>query len=77
MRKLNDYLGDQAEYLLTHQCKAIDKARLTIPAPDYLNQVFLNTNRNTQVLNSLSRLCDIGLSLTGMGFILERKALNC
>ena len=44
MRKLNDYLGDQAEYLLTHQCKAIDKARLTIPAPDYLNQVFLNTN---------------------------------
>jgi len=68
MKKINEYLGDQAEYLLEYSCKTFDKTRLTIPGPDYLDQVFLNTNRNPQVLNSLSRLYNSG-NLAGTGYL--------
>jgi class I fructose-bisphosphate aldolase len=54
MKKIEEYLGDQAENLLQHRCKTIDKAWLTIPGPSYLDQVFVNTNRSPQVLNALS-----------------------
>lgn len=68
MKKIEEYLGDQAENLLQHRCKTIDKAWLTIPGPSYLDQVFVNTNRSPQVLNALSRLYNSG-HLTGTGYL--------
>ena len=68
MKKVNEYLGDQAEYLLQHNCKTIDKTRLTLPGSEYMDQVFLNSNRNPQVLNSLSRLYNSG-TLAGTGYL--------
>nr|WKN35931.1 class I fructose-bisphosphate aldolase [Tunicatimonas sp. TK19036] len=68
MKKINEYLGDQAEYLLQHTCKTIDRTRLTLPGSDYLDNVFVNSNRNPQVLNALSRLYNCG-NLSGTGYL--------
>lgn len=68
MKKVHEYLGDQAEYLLQHTCKTIDKTRLTVPGSDYLDHVFVNSNRNPQVLNALSRLYNSG-NLAGTGYL--------
>nr|WKN38641.1 class I fructose-bisphosphate aldolase [Tunicatimonas sp. TK19036] len=68
MDAITEYLGDQSEYLLQHTCQTFDKSRLTLPGPDYLDKVFVNSNRNPQVLNSLSRLFNSG-NLAGTGYL--------
>ncbi|MDN3670902.1 class I fructose-bisphosphate aldolase [Echinicola jeungdonensis] len=68
MDKIKTYLKDQEEYLLGHTCKSIDKSRLTLPGPEYLEKVFVNSDRNLQVLNSLSRLYNSG-NLAGTGYL--------
>jgi len=68
MKKIAEYLGDQAEHLLLHTCDTIDKTRLTLPGPNYLDQVFLNSNRSPQVLNALARLYNSG-NLAGTGYL--------
>lgn len=68
MSKFHLYLKDQEEYLLQHTCKTIDKSRLTIPGPEYLDNVFVNSDRSPQVLNSLSRLYNCG-NLAGTGYL--------
>ncbi|AEL28227.1 class I fructose-bisphosphate aldolase [Cyclobacterium marinum] len=68
MKKINEYLGDQTEHLLLHTCDTIDKTRLTLPGPNYLDQVFLNSNRSPQVLNALARLYNSG-NLAGTGYL--------
>jgi class I fructose-bisphosphate aldolase len=68
MKNINDYLGDQANYLLQHNCKTIDKTRLTLPGSSYLDEVFLNSNRNPKVLNSIFRLFHCG-NLAGTGYL--------
>jgi class I fructose-bisphosphate aldolase len=59
-------LGTSAEDLLTHECKTIDKSLLHLPSPDSLDQIFVPSNRNLQVLKSLSALYNHGrLAHTG------------
>ena len=55
-RKLADLLGKDADYLLTHQSQTILKDQLHTPGPDFVDRVFAQTNRNTQVLRSLQSL---------------------
>lgn len=66
--RIVDLLGDQAEYLLNHVCKTIDASQLTLPGPDYLDKVWLNSNRNNQVLRSLQAIFNHG-RLAGTGYI--------
>jgi len=66
--RIADLLGDQAEYLLNHVCKTIDASQLTLPGPDYLDKVWLNSNRNNQVLRSLQAIFNHG-RLAGTGYI--------
>lgn len=68
MKNIESLLGDQAENLLNHECKTIDKSRLTLPGNDYIDRVFVNSNRSPQVLNSLSRLFNSG-NLAGTGYL--------
>lgn len=68
MKNLEDLLGDKAEYLLDHQCKTIEKSRLTLPGPDHIEKAFLNSNRSPQVLNSISRIYNSG-NLAGTGYM--------
>jgi class I fructose-bisphosphate aldolase len=60
-------LGDKAEFLLNHQCKTIDKATIHAPSPAHIDEQWINSNRNNQVLRSMQNLLDHG-RLGGTGY---------
>ena len=68
VRNVNDLLGKDAEYLLKHQSKTILKEQLHLPGPDFVDRVFAQSNRNTQVLKSLQSLYGNG-RLANTGFV--------
>jgi len=66
MSKIVELLGDKAESLLNHECKTISKDLLHVPGPNFVDQVFAQTNRSPQVLRSLQALYGHGrLANTG------------
>ncbi len=60
-------LGDKAELLLNHQCKTIDKSTIHPPSPTHVDDQWINSNRNNQVLRSMQTLLNNG-RLAGTGF---------
>lgn len=60
-------LGNEAEHLLHHRCK-IDKNRLHIPGPDFVDRIFTPSDRNNQTLRSLNELFKHG-RLAGTGYL--------
>lgn len=68
MAKIVDLLGKDADYLLNHKSKTISKDVLHTPNPDFVDQVFMQSNRSPQVLRSLQILMDTG-RLGGTGFV--------
>ena len=70
-QEIVDSLGDKAEYLLSHECKTIDKTHLHLPSPDFVSEIFVDSNRSPQVLRSLQQLFGNGrLANTGYTSIL-------
>ena len=67
-KKLLEVLGDQAGYLLDHQCKTIDQSTLTLPSPDHVDNNWINSNRSNKVLGSLQTLLGHG-RLANTGYI--------
>ncbi len=66
-----DLLDVQADNLLTHRCETIPKEQLHVPHPRLVDEVFLPSNRNPQVLKSLAHIFGHGrLSNTGYVSIL-------
>ncbi len=61
-------LGDDADYLLAHESKGVPKEDLTLPGPDFIDRVFLQSDRSPQVLRSLQSLFDHG-RLGGSGYV--------
>jgi class I fructose-bisphosphate aldolase len=66
-KKIIDLLGDKASYLLEHKSTAIDKATITLPSPNHIEEIWLNSNRSNQVLRSLQTLLSNG-RLADTGF---------
>lgn len=58
--KIVKILEDQSEYLLGHVCKTIDKSMIHAPSPDAIDNIWINSDRNIQTLNSLQRLFEHG-----------------
>lgn len=59
-------LGNDAENLLAYKTKHIPKELLHTPSPDFIDNTFVQSNRNAHVLRSLSTLYNHGrLSNTG------------
>lgn len=59
-------LGDKAEYLLSHQSKTISKDSLHLPGPDFIDRIWINSDRNPQVLRNLQQMYGKGrLANTG------------
>ena len=59
-------LGDEAESLLTHQSKGVPKDDLVLPGPDFVDRVFLLTDRSPTVLRNLGWMYGTGrLANTG------------
>ncbi len=51
--KITQLLGSDADTLLSHQCKTFSKDQLHIPSPDFMDRLWVGSNRNPQVLRSL------------------------
>jgi class I fructose-bisphosphate aldolase len=67
-QKIIELLGKDAESLLTYQSKTIKKESLHLPSPDFVDKVFAQSNRSTQVLRSLQTMFDHG-RLGGTGYL--------
>lgn len=61
-------LGEDADQLLSHQCTAIPRDWLHLPGPDFVDRVFVPSDRSPRVLASLQRLFDTG-RLAGTGYL--------
>jgi class I fructose-bisphosphate aldolase len=66
--KISELLGDKASYYLEHKCTGIPKEDLTLPSPHPIENVWINSNRNNQVLRNLQSLYSHG-RLAGTGYL--------
>jgi class I fructose-bisphosphate aldolase len=66
--QITQLLGDRAETLLQHECKTLSKDLLHIPGPDWVERIFLPSDRNPRVLGNLQRLYGTG-RLAGTGYL--------
>jgi fructose-bisphosphate aldolase, class I len=57
---ITDLLGKDAKYLLDHKSKTISKEQIHIPTSNFVENIFVQTNRNPQVLRSLQNMFDKG-----------------
>lgn len=65
-KKIAELLGDKAEFLLNHQSKTISKEQLHLPGPDFVDRIWINSDRNPQVLRNLQNMYGHGrLAKTG------------
>lgn len=66
--KIVELLGSQADSLLKHESKTIDKSLLHQPSPQFVDNSFIGSNRSPQVLRSLHQLYNTG-RLAGTGYM--------
>ena len=67
-RSISELLGKDADFLLGHTCKTISKESIHLPSNDMVDKVFVQSNRNTNVLRNLSAMFNTG-RLAGTGFL--------
>lgn len=53
---ISELLGKDADYLLGHKSKTISKNQIHLPNPDFVDNIFAQSNRSTQVLRSLEAM---------------------
>ena len=68
IQKITELLGKDAESLLNHTCNTIPKNNIHLPGPDFVDRIFMPTNRNNQVLRSLESIYNHG-RLAGTGYV--------
>lgn len=66
--KIEQILEDSASYLLSHTCKTIDKSLIHAPSPSIIEDVWVDSDRNIQTLNSYRALLNHG-RLADTGYI--------
>ena len=66
LQQITSLLGDKAEYLLNHQSKTIAKDQLHLPGPDFVDRIWINSDRSPNVLRNLQLMYNTGrLANTG------------
>ncbi|WP_341939000.1 class I fructose-bisphosphate aldolase [Marinimicrobium sp. C2-29] len=68
MDNITKLLGEEADSLLTHRCEKITQQQLTLPGPDYVSDVFSQTDRPIPVLRNYQALMNHG-RLGGTGYL--------
>jgi class I fructose-bisphosphate aldolase len=68
MKDLEKLLGSEAKSLLEHKCKTVSKELLHLPGPDFVERVFIPSDRLITVLRSLQGVLDHG-RLAGTGYL--------
>lgn len=67
--RIHEMLGDeQARYLLDHPCQTIPAKMLHLPGPDFVDRVFVPSDRSPRVLANLERMFRHG-RLGGTGYL--------
>ncbi len=66
--RIQEILGADAEALLNYSTPKIPKENLHVPSGDFVDQVWLNSDRNLNVIRSLQTLFDNG-RLRGTGYV--------
>ncbi|MEO8041284.1 MAG: class I fructose-bisphosphate aldolase [Acidobacteriota bacterium] len=66
--KIQELLGGEAETLLGHVSKTIPKDSIHLPGGDFIDRVWMNSDRTPSVLRSLQTLADHG-RLAGTGYL--------
>lgn len=66
--KIYDLLGDKQEYYLNHTNTAIDKSLLHIPSPRTVEDIWISSDRNNRVLQSLQNILGHG-RLANTGYV--------
>ncbi|MDQ3013453.1 MAG: class I fructose-bisphosphate aldolase [Acidobacteriota bacterium] len=70
-QEIEKLLGEDGQALLKHECKTISKDLLHLPGPDFIDRVFMDTDRSPSVLRNLQLLFNTGrLGRTGFVSIL-------
>jgi fructose-bisphosphate aldolase, class I len=68
MTDIRTLLGEEAESLLGHTCRTIDRKMLHLPGPDYVDRVVADKDLKPGVLRSLQTLYNTG-RLAGTGYL--------
>jgi class I fructose-bisphosphate aldolase len=66
--QIEQLLGDEAEALLTYEAHGIDKGQLHLPGPDFIDRVWMDSDRPVPVLRNLGQLFATG-RLGGSGYL--------
>ena len=67
-QKIVDLLADKSEYLLNYNSPKVKKEQITVPSPDFVDKVFINSDRNNRVLGNLEWIFKHG-RLAGTGYM--------
>ena len=65
---IRSYLGESADYLLNFNNPKISKDSLYLPGPDFVDRVFIDSDRPTNVLRNLKWIYNSG-RLAGTGYL--------
>ncbi|MFN7946244.1 MAG: class I fructose-bisphosphate aldolase [Blastocatellia bacterium] len=68
IKEIESLLGEDASSLLTHECKTIAKESLHLPGPDFIDRVWIDSDRSPVVLRNLQDLFNHG-RLAGTGYV--------
>ncbi len=68
MTDISTLLGNEAESLLTHQCKTVSKDLLHAPGPDYVDRIMSQSDRKAPVLRNMQTIFNSG-RLAGSGYV--------
>jgi class I fructose-bisphosphate aldolase len=66
--RIEELLGEEAQSLLEHRSETIPSSDLHLPGPDFIDRVFVQTDRSPQVLRNLAALYGHG-RLGGTGYV--------
>ena len=70
-QEIEKLLGEEGQALLRHECRTISKDLIHLPGPDFVDRVFMDTDRTPSVLRNLQLLFNTGrLARTGYVSIL-------
>ena len=65
---IESILGNEAESLLYHECKSIDKAMVITPGKDFVDRILIDSDRPNSVLKNFQSLLNTG-RLKGTGYL--------
>lgn len=68
LKRIVELLGKEADSLLKHRCQTVPKEQLHLPGPDFVDRVWVPSDRSPRVLANLQRIFGHG-RLAGTGYL--------